>query len=425
MLFLKCLCSCYTYNVFSMGYTTQTIKGISWLGSLRVVIRIVTFIKTLVLARILSPDQFGIFGIATLLLTLIEILTETGINIFLVQKKDDIDKYISTAWIVSIIRGLIIAAVIFLTAPFVADFFHSPDSYQLIILISLVPIIRGFINPSIIKLQKELLFHKEFYLRSFLLILETIASVSLIIILNSVVGLIYGMIISALLEMIISLMIVKPLPGFVFKKVFFREILNKGKWITASTIFNYFYQHGDDIAIGRLLNVTSLGLYDMAYRISMAPLSDFADVITRVVFPIYVKISGDKKRLQKAFLKTLLIVSVVVIPFGLILSLFAKEIITIALGEKWIDAVPALQVLGIFGAIRAISVFASTLFISIQKQNIMTLISLVGVLGLASTIIPFISNWGIVGAGFSALVGTSCTIPVIFYYTYKYLFKQS
>lgn len=406
-----------------MGYTGQTIKGFSWLGGLRIITRILTFIKTLIVARILSPGEFGIFGIATLLLTLIEILTETGINIFLVQRKDNVDKYISTAWVISIIRGLVIASVIFISAPFVANFFHSPDSYKVIILISLVPIIRGLINPSIIKLQKELLFHKEFYFRSFLSILETAVSIYLITFFHSVVGLIYGMIITALLEMIISFLIVNPIPKLVLRPMFFRKIISHGKWITASTIFNYFYQHGDDIAVGRLLNVASLGLYDMAYRISLVPLSDFADIITRVVFPIYVKISDDKKRLQKAFLKTLFVVSIVVIPSGLILSLFAKEIITIVLGQKWIAAVPALQVLGIFGAIRAISVFSSTLFISIQKQNIMSLVSLIGFLGLALTIVPFINYWGIVGAGLSALVGTSCTIPIIFYYTYKYLFK--
>lgn len=106
-----------------MGYTNKSIKGFAWLGTNRIIIRGISLLRIAILARILSPLQFGIFGIASIILDVLEIFTETGINIILIQNRQNSDKYISTAWIVAILRGFIIFSVIFLLAPFISVFF--------------------------------------------------------------------------------------------------------------------------------------------------------------------------------------------------------------------------------------------------------------------------------------------------------------
>lgn len=407
-----------------MGYTKEAIRGITFIGLIRIFTRILSFLKTIVIARILSPYEFGLFGIATLVLVFVEILTETGVNIFLVQKKGNIDKYIDTSWLVSIARGGIIAAFILLSSSIVSNFFNAPSSYNLLLLISLVPFLRGFINPSIVKFQKELKFSQEFYYRSSTFFIETLFAVFLVILTKSVEGLIWGMIIGVFYEIFISHFIVTPRPSLYFNFSLFKEVLGFGKWITASTIFNYFYQHGDDMAVGRILGPRSLGIYDMAYRISLIPITDIADVVFRVTFPVYVKISEDLSRLRRAFIRSLLLVILLVSPICAALFIFPNEIISLFLGNKWIEAAPVLQILALFGFVRAISVFSSTIFLSLEKQNITTLISLVGLLGLALTIVPFVLTWGIIGAAFSALFGTIVTIPVIFYNIYKIFYAK-
>ena len=102
-----------------MGYTKQALKGITWIGFFRVATRGISYIRIIILARILTPSQFGTADIALLILSITEVFTETGINIFLIQQKEKIDKYVNTAWIVSIIRGLLIALVIFISASYV------------------------------------------------------------------------------------------------------------------------------------------------------------------------------------------------------------------------------------------------------------------------------------------------------------------
>lgn len=404
-----------------MGYTKQAIKGFSWTAGVRIITRVLSLVKNVIIARILSPYQFGAFGIATLVLVFAEIVTETGINTFLIQNKEDTDKYINTSWLVSITRGAIIFLVIIASSSFISAFFRNSDALSLLILIAFVPLLRGFINPSVVKFQKELMFHKKFIYNTSCFLAEAFFSITLVLITKSVESLIYGMIISTIFEIIISFLIVKPVPRLAFDFVIFKKVIGYGKWITASTIFNYFYQHGDDIVIGRILGSTSLGLYDMAYRFSLVPLSDVSDVISSVTFPVYMKISEDSKRLRRAFLKTLFGVILITLPISLMIFFFSKEIITLILGEKWLLAVPVLKILGIFGFVRAVSSFSQSIFLSLGKQNIFTLVSLVGLAGLGITIVPFVLTWGIVGAAYSALLGTSLTIPVIFYFLYKFL----
>lgn len=405
-----------------MGYTGQAIKGITWLGGVRFATRLLSFVRTLVIARVLSPYQFGLFGIATLVLVFVEIMTETGVNIFLIQNRKLLEDYIDTSWIVSIIRGLLISLMIIIFAPLVSSFFKTPTT-SLLFLIAIVPLCRGFINPSVVKFQKELQFSKEFIYRTLTFLVEVMASIIFILTTRLVEGLIWGMIAGAIFEVILSFIIISPRPKLNFKLDLFKEVIGFGKWITASTIFNYFYQHGDDMAVGRLLGAGSLGVYDMGYRISLIPLTDVADVMFRVTFPVYVKISEDLHRLRRAYFRSLGFVMLVVFPVGLILFLFPRELITLVLGAKWLAVAPVLKVLAIFSVVRAISVFSSSIFLSLEKQNIVTLISLVGLVGLGITIVPFVLMWGISGAAISALFGTSITLPVIFYNIYKIFYK--
>jgi O-antigen/teichoic acid export membrane protein len=110
-----------------MGFFATSIKGFTWISMLRGGIRATGFIRIAILARILTEAQFGLFGITTIVLSLFEIITETGINVFLIQEKDSLEKYIDTAWVISIVRGFLVSSVIIILTPAFASFFHAPE----------------------------------------------------------------------------------------------------------------------------------------------------------------------------------------------------------------------------------------------------------------------------------------------------------
>lgn len=406
------------------GYRRHVYKGISWVGFLRLSVRAITLIRTSILARILTPAQFGLIGIATLALSLIEIFTETGINIFLIQENKKLDTYINTVWIVSILRGALISLLIIAFSPLVVYFFDSPNAYSLLLLISIVPFVRGFINPSIVIFQKELQFNKEFYFRSFLFFIDSVVAISIAFYSLSASSIIFGLIASSLMETILSFIIIKPIPRLNFNNNQFIKILHAGRWITAAGIFNYLFHNADSIVVGKLMGVSSLGIYNVAYKISILPITEISDSVSRVTFPVYAKIADDLNRLKKAFIKTTLLLTISSIGFGLVLYVFTKELVLIILGDQWLQAVPIIKVLVIFGVIRGITGSSSALFLAIKKQKYVTLVTFVSILGLGITIVPFIMMFGLVGAAISALAGSIFALPVIIYFVFKIFNKN-
>jgi len=145
-----------------MGYKQTVITGFSWSAATRWLNRAITLAKVAVLARLLTPGDLGTFAVCTLALALLELVTETWINVFLITKQETISPYIDTAWVISIVRGVIISLLILVAARPLALFFNNSQVTPLLVITSLVPALRGFINPGIVLLQKDFLFAREF-----------------------------------------------------------------------------------------------------------------------------------------------------------------------------------------------------------------------------------------------------------------------
>lgn len=404
-----------------MGYTRDTIEGISWVGTFRIITRFLSLIRTSILARIFTPSEFGLYGIASLALSLLEIVAETGINVLLIQQ-NSVKRYINTAWIVSILRGAFISLFILLLSPFVAQFFNASDSIFLLLLISIVPFIRGFINPAIILYQKELMFKNEFYFRFFIFLVESIAIVFVAKLTGLISSIIIGLIVGSLLEVMLSFIVIKMRPVFKFEHKVLREILSRGKWVTMGGIFNYLFHNIDDVFVGRILGTSSLGLYQMAYKFSILPITEISDVVSKVAFPVYVKIANDRYRLRTAFLKTLAAVSVLSLLFGAIFIGFTKEIVLLVLGEKWIAIVPFLKILVVFGVVRGISGSSSALFLAVGKQQYISVVTFASFFVLISIVFPFISFGGLIGVSMAVLIASLVVLPIMAYYTFKVLY---
>lgn len=406
-----------------MGYKRVAFKALSWASLLRFSTRAIALGQLVVLGRLLTPLQFGYFGIASLLLALLEILTETGINIFLIQEKGDIKKYINSAWVVSIVRGIILAVLIVIAAPFIASFFKAQEALSIILLIAVVPLIRGFINPAIVTYQKELTFDKEFRLRFILYSVNAIVSIVSAYLTRSAVSFVYGLIASAIIEVALSFLLIQAKPRLAFEKEKIITVLRRGWWVTLTGIFSYFSENGDNIVVGRVLGTSALGIYQIAYKFSTLPVSEITNVVNQVMFPVYVKFADDKKRLIQAFTKVCALSSLAAILFGGSIYLFAEPIVRISVGDQWLAAIPIMYILAIYGILRTIFGNFSPLFLSLGRQDVVAKMTFFRVIGLLVSIIPLVQYYGIEGAGYAALLSILVEIPFIVYFTLK-LFKK-
>lgn len=405
-----------------MGYLKTAAVGVSWLAVLRFIIRGLTFIRLFFLARLLTPAQFGTFGVASLVLALVEVFTETGVNIVLVQeKRENVLKYLSSAWVVSIGRGILIGLLVFASSWFVAGFFNNAAALPLVWLIALVPVVRGFINPAIILYQKDLQFSKEVRFRGIVVILGTAVTLATAFIIKSPAALVIGMLVEAGIEVCLSFLFLKERPSLSFTKEQFSHIFNRGKWITIAGVFEYLFQQIDDIIVGRKMTSTDLGHYQMAYRLAMLPITEVTDIFNKVTFPVYTKLAGDAMRLRKAFFRTVGCIGLLSFGFAITLMTFPKEITQLLLGEQWFAIIPIISVLAITGAVRGVSIASYSLFLSVKKQEYVTYSTIVGLVVLATLIWPMTASDGLLGAAWATLWSAIAALPVVIFFVTKVL----
>lgn len=396
-------------------------KGVSWVALLRGTTRGLSILKIAAIARILTPQQVGLYGLSFLVISFLEVFTETGINVFLIQEKKKLEEYVSTAWVVSIARGVFISLLIFLLTPLITTFFDSPELKNLLYLIALVPFLRGFINPSLVKYQKEMDFKSDFFFRFIIFSIDALLAVAITWYTGSPSGLIWGLIIGVIFEIVMSFILIKPRPTLSFNTGKARLIISRGKWVTGTGIFQYLFREGDDIFVGKIMGQASLGIYQYAYKIATLPISEVADVFGRVSLPLFVSIADDKRRLRRIYIQSTIGITLFVLPIASMLFVFAYDVVYVLLGDQWLAAAPVLQALAVYSVIRASMEPAIRVFLALKKQEYASTVSLASLVVLAILIYPFSVSYGLVGVGISTILASLAVLPITIYLVTKAL----
>lgn len=409
-----------------MGYSQKFIKGFGWAGVLNALATATSFVKIVILSKLIfGPTEFGIFGVGVLILGILELITETGINIFLIQEEDDIKTYLNTAWVISIVRGVLIASLMAILSYPISIFFKIPSHWNFIVAFSVLPLVRGFINPAITGLQKNLEFKKDAFYRFSISFIEDISILGLAILTHNIFSFVIGILFGNFIEVGLTFILVKEKPSLKFEKLHFKKIINRGKWVTLAQVFDYLYRHTDDITVGRLLNVASLGIYQNSYTFASLPENLVSQQISKIALPVYVNIKEDPKRIKRAFWRTFFATFGIILPFAIIMFFASDPLVRIFLNEKWLPAIPILKILAIFGLSRSLTNLFYPVFLAYKKQSFVMTTTLVSWVILGITIIPLILKFGLNGAALSALIGSISGLPVAFYLFNKLLNANS
>ena len=386
----------------------KVIRGGFWVFALRITQQVFSLVRLIILARILSPNDFGLMGIALVTMATLEIFSRTGFQAALIQKKEDIRCYLNSAWTVLILRGFILFTILYFIAPYAAIFFNVPDAKPIIQIIGFSLLFQEFTNIGIIYFQKELEFNKQFLYQLSGTLADFFVAVSAAIILRSIWALVFGMLAGNFVKCVLSYIIIsyKPRLSLDFGKA--KELFSFGKWILGSSILVFLLTQGDDIFVGKLLGATALGFYQIAYRISNIPATEITHVVSQVTFPAYSKLQDDLIKLKEAYLRVLQVIAFLSLPIAGLIFVLAPDFTRIFLGEKWMPMVPSIQVLVWWGVIRGLVGAISPVFLSIGSPRIVTKLQAVQTMLLFILLYPLTVNGGILGASlavfFSALV---------------------
>lgn len=388
-------------------------RGGVWIAAVRVASRAMTVVRSVVLARLLAPEDFGVFGITVLGLTALETISQTGFQTALIQQGRDDRDHLDTAWTVSLFRGMILCAVLFAAAPAIATFFRVPQTIPLIRVMSLSFLISGASNVGVVLLNKELEFKRIFCLEGGGSLADLGTAVFLAFLYQSVWALVGGVIAGNLARAILSYLFHPYRPRLKIRSSAFAGLIGYGGWVNVAGIIIFLDSYGDDIFIGRMLGADALGFYQMAFMLANVPATEFTRVISNVTFPAYSKLHQDKFKFRTAFLKVLHLTGLLVLPLSVFLFVAARPIVHLLLGPTWLPMIPAMEILCLYGAGRAIGATMSPVLYASGKPKSQAILSLLQFLVMLVLIYPLTKIAGIEGTAFAVTVAMAFVLVLI------------
>jgi O-antigen/teichoic acid export membrane protein len=387
----------------------KAVRGVIWVFALRAFIRLFSVARAAILARLLAPNDFGMFGIAMLAISTLEKFSQTGFETALVQKTENMNQYLDTAWTVLILRGLLSAFLLFGIAPYVADFFNEPMAKSLLRVLGLSLVFKGFSNIGTIYFRKELDFHKQFVFQLLSTLVDLGVAIAAAFMLRSAWALVYGLLAGSFVGMVSSYLVHPYRPRLAFDRQKAKDLFKFGRWILGSTVLIFLATQGDDIFLGKMLGVTALGLYQMAFTIASIPSTEITRVISQVSFPVYAKLQTNLLELRRAYLMTLQVTALLAFPLAVSILALASDITQVFLGNQWLHIIPTLQVLSVFGLIRSFGATTGPIFNGTGHPEIPAKLVILEVVILAALIYPLVSLWGIAGAAWATLIAILVT----------------
>jgi O-antigen/teichoic acid export membrane protein len=389
----------------------RLISGATWSFLLQFVNRGTALARQVVLARILAPHDFGLFGIALLALATIEALTETGFSRALVQA-DDAERHLDTAWTVGVLRGLLLSAALFVLSPWVAGFFEEPAATWLIRAIAVVPLLHAIRNPGVLQFQRELDFKAHALYESGSILVNTVVAIIYALATSSVWALVLGLLAGGAVQVLLSFMVHDFRPRWSMEEASTRFLFRYGKWVLGSTIFIFLLNQGDDIFLAKVLGATALGYYQMAYLVISIPTTELTHVVSRVTFPAYRHVRGNVDRLRRAYLTVVQLTSLVALPLAVLIFVHAGAIVTYVFGETWLPMVPLIQIMAPWGFIRSLGSCAGPLFDGSGRPDITTKLTGIKLLTLAALIVPLTNTYGMEGTAAAVVLTALLNNPI-------------
>jgi PST family polysaccharide transporter len=393
-----------------MGLKKQVISGSYWSAASNIGAQAVNFAITIILARLLVPDDFGVIAISSVIVGVITLFQDLGMGSAIIQKKEIDEDHLATSFSVSVATGFLIATVVIVISPFVA-LFYDKAILKPIIMVSAV----GFLLSPLVSIHNSILTKNlEFRKIGILNVVNQVVSggVSVVLAVTNfgVWSLVLGKLFAQLLMIPAYWKTANWIPKFRFRKTSFHELFSFSSSLLGFNILNYFSRNFDNLVVGKYLGAATLGHYSIAYNLMLKPLQLISWSVGRVLFPTFSGIQDEKGRVRAAYLKIVRAISLVTFPMMTGLIIVAREFVLTFYGAKWEPVVLPLQLLCTVGALQSISTTSGTILLSQGRSDLMLKL---GLFEAVIMLVAFIAGvrWGLTGL----IVGyMAASVPVLF-----------
>ena len=371
--------------------------------------------RTIVLARLLTPQDFGLIGMVTVVISFATMFKNAGLNMATVQRAEINHDQISTLFWINVLISLGLGLCIVAGAPLVASFYDRPELTAVTMVLAISFVIQGLTIQHSALLRR----HMRFGALALEKILAAVVSLIVAVILAlqgwSYWALVGSTITSAVTMVILTYFFCPWHPGGIKKGTGVRDMLTFGGHLTGFNFVNYFARNADNILIGKFIGADGLGIYAKAYQLYMMPIRQIRAPLTQVAMPVLSSLKNTPTRYVKYYKNIVDMLATFMIPFAFYCALEANFLIDLILGEQWLAAVPVFRALAIGGVVISI---AGTRGLVLMSHGYSKRYLNWGLANAVVTVASFLIgvNFGIVGVAVAYTTATYLVlIPSLFY----------
>lgn len=400
-----------------MPHSTQTkiAKGAVWMILFKLVERGLGLISTLILARLLMPEDFGVVAMAMSFIAMAELLSAFSFDTAIIQNQKATQEHYNSAWTCSLLLGLVITLVMIALAVPIATFYNRPELAWVVIALAFGPLFTGAQNIGVVAFLKELDFRREFRFQVSRKLISFCIVVPLAFLFRSYWALVAGILVSKFGGVLISYLMHPYRPRLDFSKA--RELLVFSRWLLVNNAAGFFKERAADFFVGRMIGANSLGTYNLAYELANLPTTEIGAPINRALLPGFAKMHGPAE-VSSAYTNAVGILALVALPIAAGMHALAPYLIPVMLGNKWLDVVPLMQLLAFNGALLLFHASICAVLIGrgfparVMYANLFYTAML---LALLAGIFQYDKSIGVKGAAYAALLTSLLSTPVYLY----------
>ena len=391
--------------------SSHVVRGLRWKIASQSWQQVSRFIIGIVLARLLSPHDYGLAAMALVVASFIIPFADLGLGAALVQRRSISEADRSTAFWVSVGSGLVLTVGMILVSPFIADFYRNSAVGPLIAVISL-----SFFITSLGSTHRSLLVRSMDFrnLELRYVIASLVSGIVAIVVAAKGFGawaFVSQELVLAVTSTVLVWIVVPWRPSFIIHRRSLRELGGFGSRALGGAFFVTLNRNTDNVLIGRYLGSTPLGLYSFSYNLMLTPLSRVVAPLQQVAFPAFSRLQDDPKKLASWWLRSNRLLAAVCVPplIGIIIT--AQDSVPLVFGDQWLPAVPIIQVLCWVGILLCLQAMNDSI---LQASNEVTTYFYFMGASFAVNLVAFVTGlqWGIIGVAVAFAVSSSATAVV-------------
>lgn len=327
-----------------MGKLTDKVaKGVFWVLLEKFGIQLAHFVVTLVLARLLTPDDYGTVALLSIFIAVANVLVDCGFGKALVQKKAATQTDYNTVFFLSMAFAAVLYAVLFFAAPYVARFYGIADLTVMLRVLALSLIFHSINGVQNVELNRKMLFHLSFRISWVRTVVWAFSGVAFAVAGYGPWALVWSSLLGGVVGVIARQLVIRWRPSFTFSWPSARDLFRFG-WKTATVaLLDKFYSNLQGLLIGKFYARADLAFVNKGRHVPSLIKDIVSATLTRVSFPVLSKMQSDRDKMRNAMRRMIMCATFLVFPMILILGMLAEPIVLILFGPRWLPIVPYMQ----------------------------------------------------------------------------------